>query len=64
MLRYSIKSLNNQNLTLLNEKLIEYAKLLAEQGCFITAFNYLKDRNDVSQQKNTILAFYFNKISI
>jgi hypothetical protein len=60
MLRYSIKTVQNQNLTLLNQKLIEYAKLLAEQGCFITAFNYLKDRNDVKTPSQNSVHTIFN----
>ena len=43
--------LNNellQSMTKLNSKLVEYAKLLADQGCFINAYSYLNDSNDVS----------------
>jgi hypothetical protein len=45
-----IRSQNDPNMPSLSKfysKLIEYAKLLADQGCFLNAFNYLKDLNDV-----------------
>ena len=32
----------------LNAKLVQYAKLLADQGCFISAYNYINDSNDVT----------------
>jgi hypothetical protein len=31
-----------------NTKLAEYAKLLADQGCFLNAYSYINDLNDVS----------------
>lgn len=36
------------SLSRLNNRLIEYAKLLADQGCFLNAYTYLKDSNDAS----------------
>ena len=36
------------SLTKLNTRLIEYARLLADQGCFLNAYTYLKDSNDAS----------------
>lgn len=36
------------SLARLNNRLIEYAKLLADQGCFLNAYTYLKDSNDAS----------------
>ena len=32
----------------LNSKLVEYAKLLADQGCFLNAYSYINDSNDSS----------------
>jgi hypothetical protein len=50
ILRYSHQYTNNTELNseIMNDRLVEYAKLLAEQGCFLTAYNYIKDKNDVS----------------
>ena len=38
----------SQSLHKLNSKLVKYAKLLADQGCFVNAYNYINDSNDVS----------------
>ena len=38
----------NQSLQNLNSKLVKYAKLLADQGCFLNAYNYISDSNDHS----------------
>ncbi len=38
---------STQSPSKLNSKLVEYAKLLADQGCFLNAYNYIKDSNDV-----------------
>lgn len=42
------KQLPNHSMAKLNSKLIEYAKLLADQGCFLNAYTYLKDSNEQS----------------
>lgn len=38
----------SQSLHKLNSKLVKYAKLLADQGCFLNAYSYLNDSNDSS----------------
>ena len=51
ILRYSLASTKQQQTadhTKLYAKLIEYAKLLADQGCFLNAYTYLNDLNDHS----------------
>lgn len=39
---------HSQSLHKLNSQLVKYAKLLADQGCFLNAYNYLNDSNDNS----------------
>ena len=57
ILRYSLQNTHSeatrkidqtQSYVKLNRKLIEYAKLLADQGCFLNALSYVNDSNDVS----------------
>jgi protein transport protein SEC31 len=52
VLRYSFprQQNNERSFQKLNAKLIQYAKLLADQGCFLNAYNYIKDSNDESIQ--------------
>lgn len=33
----------------INSKLMEYAKLLTDQGSFLNAYSYINDSNDVSK---------------
>ena len=37
-----------QSFAKLNTKLVQYAKLLADQGCFLNAYSYINDSNDSS----------------
>lgn len=50
ILRSQIVGQQRQNVSIakLNARLVDYAKLLADQGCFLNAYNYLKDSTDQS----------------
>jgi hypothetical protein len=50
ILQYSIRNIHGEKIeesNSFNRILSQYSKLLAEQGCFLTALNYIKDSNDV-----------------
>ena len=55
-LRYSLQNIHTdpskrgeslQNFTKLNSKIAKYAKLLTDQGCFLSAYSYINDSTDV-----------------
>jgi hypothetical protein len=53
--QYSIQHIHREqikNSNSINKILVQYSKLLAEQGCFLTALNYIKETNDVIITKN------------
>jgi hypothetical protein len=50
ILQYSIRNIHGEKIeesNSFNRILSQYSKLLAEQGCFLTALNYIKDSHDV-----------------
>ena len=56
ILQYSIKNIHREKVeesSMFNKVLSQYSQLLAEQGCFLTALNYIKDSHDVR------VTFYF-----
>ena len=46
---------NAESFSKLNSNLAQYAKLLADQGCFLNAYSYINDSNDVREYFVNIL---------
>lgn len=63
ILQYSIQNVHREYRQAnaknsLNKILAQYSKLLAEQGCYLSALNYIKDSTDVSNR--LFLLFFFH----
>jgi hypothetical protein len=48
ILKCSLSGDKNKSFEKLNKNLVKYAKLLADQGCFLNAYSYINDSNDSS----------------